>query len=153
MYWMSQGAPERYFLQLLVVTVAGLAVLTYGVGSKFKHPRTKYILLGSVVASWLAANVALIWTNAGTVISRFYLLPGFLPATLFVLWMSWIAFLPWPWPRRLIVACVTAVMLIPFFLIYRVAGLTGDGKVDFAFRATTKRTFATDDLAQSRRRT
>ncbi|QDU47666.1 outer membrane biogenesis protein BamB [Symmachiella dynata] len=148
-YWMSQGAPETSFLQLLIATIAGLAVLTYGVGSKFRHPRTKYVLLGCVVASWLAANVALIWTNSGTVISRFSLLPGFLPATLFVLWLGWIAFLPWSWPRRFFVTCATAVLLIPFLMIYRVAGLTGDGKVDFAFRTTAQRTFAADKKPQA----
>ncbi len=147
-FWMSEGTPEPFYLKLLLATVAGLAVLTYGVGSKFTRTRTRYLLLGAVVASWLAVNVALIWLRAGTFISRFYLVPGFLPATLFVLWLSWIGFLPWKWPARLAVTAVTALLLLPFFMTYRVAGLTGDGKVDFAFRATAPREFVAENPAR-----
>ncbi len=148
-FWMSSGGPENFFFYLLVGSFALLIPVTYGLGRRFQRPKTKYWVMAGVVAGWLGVNTALILLNVSTDLPYWQLIPGFLPATLFAIWVAWIGYFPWSWRARLSVLAVTALLMIPFFAIYRVAGLTGNGKVIFAFRSTAPPKFEPLDVSES----
>jgi outer membrane protein assembly factor BamB len=87
-----------------------------------------------VVVSWIVVAGVLVVLFNGVVLPWHWVLAGFLPATMGVLWLSWMFFREWSWGIRLGGLVLSALLLAGSVSALRVNGLTGDARVDFAWR-------------------
>ncbi|HXY36480.1 MAG TPA: PQQ-binding-like beta-propeller repeat protein, partial [Planctomycetaceae bacterium] len=126
----------RFLIQLAVATLAVMA-LTFGLAPRFSR-RTAWISFGVVFAIWMAFYTFLVFAYNGEQLPAWLVFAGFVPATLWVLWLAWIFFLPIPWFLRGTVLGILVVATIPYLTLFEINGLTGDTHVNFALRSQKK---------------
>lgn len=139
---MVLGRVESLWLGILVAGMAGVGALSW---------RLTPALAGSGLVRWTIAGMGVAWVLLlGTVIlvsavptvRPMLLFALFVPGTLWVPWLAWIGYggspAIWKWG----VLGLLAMCTIPFPALVRVAGLTGDAKVMFAWRTDPRPDFA-----------
>jgi outer membrane protein assembly factor BamB len=132
--WMMIGRPEAPFLAGLVVSLAAVMLLTYRLSAELNRPRLDRFVIWGVPLSWVGTIALVVFLNTGTLMPRLYVLLIFVPATLWVVWAAWMFYRPVPWLIRsgVLVLLGSGVSVSLNFL--RVDGLTGDRKLNFAWR-------------------
>ncbi len=81
---------------------------------------------------------ALIIFNNGDAAPGWLVFAGFFPASLWVVWASWMFFVPMLWSVRIGVLALLIAGILPFIQFYEVRGLTGDTRVNFALKSAVK---------------
>jgi outer membrane protein assembly factor BamB len=87
-----------------------------------------------VPLSWIGTGVVVVLTNTGDLFPKYLTILIFVPATLWVLWFSWMFYQSIPWGYRLGVLVICWGLLVGCISALEVQGLTGDAKVNFAWR-------------------
>jgi outer membrane protein assembly factor BamB len=137
--WQLTGRPETWFALALLLVVAAVVALTYGVGA-ITARRNKYWLVGSLVgATWVAVNVAMFWFRVESSMPRGLLIAAYLPGSLLVPWSAWMFFGSWGWRTRLAVTAPLLALLLGFVTLFRVDGLSGSSNAMFSWRRTPSR--------------
>jgi outer membrane protein assembly factor BamB len=98
------------------------------------------------LAGWLLANGLVAATLAGPLLPRAYVILLFVAGSLPLGWSAWM--FAWPCSMRLRLAVLVALLPLPIAtgLLLKTDGLTGDGKLNFAWRWTVRdRRSALDD--------
>jgi outer membrane protein assembly factor BamB len=98
---------------------------------------TGHIYLATL-AGWLLANSVVAATLAGPLLPRAYVILAFAAGSLPLGWSAWM--FSWPRPMRLRLAVLAALLPLPVAagLLLKTDGLTGDGKLNFAWRWTAR---------------
>jgi outer membrane protein assembly factor BamB len=133
-FGMFRAAPEGFFVGELVVGIAAVILLTAGLSARLGSPRLDRWVMGGVPALWVMVTSAIIWFYFGDFMPKQVVGPLFLLATLWVLWLAWMFYRPWTWILRIGVLLALGVIAVIFPMIFRVEGLTGQAKVNFAWR-------------------
>jgi outer membrane protein assembly factor BamB len=132
--WMMVGRPEpRFFAELLVGLLAVVA-LTYGLWRALAGFRFRRWVGPAVGLSWVLVNGALIWLRTGPLLPWPYVLPVFVPATLWVVWTAWMFYRPLRWRTRLGVLAPLLAALVVALLVLKAQGLTGGSDINFVWR-------------------
>ncbi|MGQ0634692.1 MAG: outer membrane protein assembly factor BamB family protein [Planctomycetaceae bacterium] len=118
----------------LVVAIALVALLTRGLSRRFASLPFDRRLNRLLIGLWLAITGGLIAAFAGDTMSRLPVVTLVVPATLWVLWLAWMFYPPWGWKKRFGVLAALVALAFPFPLLLRVAGLTGNARINFAWR-------------------
>ncbi len=132
-FWMMVGRPEPTFLVGLVAALAAVMALTYRLSAALNRPRLDRWVVWGVPLSWVATIVLVVFLNTGTLMPRPYVVLIFCPATLWVVWAAWIFYRPWRWYRLGVLLFLELRVVLSLSLL-RVDGLTGDRKLNFAWR-------------------
>lgn len=146
-FGMLTGHPEPLFMALLAVAVVAIIGLTWNVYPQIATRKWAKAVLPVVFFGWLLETALLVWLRSGTLIPKTYVLALFLPATLWLIWLAWMCYRPWPWGLRLGLLIVLLADLALFFMLIRVDGLTGDGDVNFAWAGPRVRQEITEKQA------
>jgi outer membrane protein assembly factor BamB len=133
-FWMMVGRPEKWFLVGLVVALAAVMALTYRLSAALNRPRLDRWVLWGVPLSWVATIVLVVFLNTGTLMPRPYVVLVFCPATFWVVWAAWMCYRPLRWSVRVGVLDGLALGVVLSLALLRVDGLTGDRKLNFAWR-------------------
>lgn len=133
-FWMKAGRPELLYVGLLAGGLLGVIGLTAGLSTALDRPRLARLVSWAVPLSWLATIGALVFLMTGTLIPRPLIFLLFIPASLWVLWVGWMFYRPFTWLTRLVVLLILGGCLAAFVLPVEVEGLTGDRRVNFAWR-------------------
>jgi outer membrane protein assembly factor BamB len=128
---------EPRFVGQLVLAMAGVMVLTLGLRSRFTA-RAAWAALGLEFAIWLGFFLFLMVAYNGDRLPAWLVFAGFFPATLWVLWLAWIFFIPIPWTVRGAVLGVLLVATIPYLTLFEISDMTGDTHINFALRSQEK---------------
>lgn len=131
------GRPERQFLLLGVVGLLAVAALTYRLAASFAPGRfTRWVGLG-IPLTWAGVYLVLVLFMVGSLVPR---LPVYVLMVLATLWIPWAAWMH-AWALRPVLRWGLLVLLLALSAIFpaylEVAGLTGDARVDFAWRWMT----------------
>ncbi len=132
--WMMTGRPEALFLAGLVAGLAAVMMLTYRLSADLNRPRLDQWVIWGVPLSWVATIALVVFLNTGTLMPRLYVLLIFVPATLWVVWAAWMCYRPLRWSIRVGVLYLLALGVVLSLVLFRVDGLTGDRKLNFAWR-------------------
>jgi hypothetical protein len=130
-----QGELAGGCLLVGAVAVALLLGLTWQVYPQIQAQRWAAWVLPVLFGAWLLENTLLIWFLAGTLLPKSYLLAVYLPATLWLAWLSWMCYRPWPWKLRLGLLAVLLADLALFPLVFRVESVSAENKINFVWRS------------------
>ncbi|MGE3316080.1 MAG: hypothetical protein AB7O26_13275, partial [Planctomycetaceae bacterium] len=137
--YMLDGRVEPPFAGQVALGAFLVAALTFRLGAQFPGEkfakRTAYI----VAFLWALAVGGLVVFRAGDLISPYPVAALFVLATIWLLWLAWMFFLPFRTVTRIGVLAAGLVLVVPFMMVYRVDGLTGDANVDFNYRNAPRR--------------
>lgn len=132
--WMMLGRPEWPYPAGLVAALAAVMALTYQLSAALNRPRLDRWVVWGVPLSWVATIVLVVFLNTGTLMPRLYVVLIFCPATLWVVWAAWMCYRPLRWTVRVAVLDGLALGVVFSLFLLRVDGLTGDRKLNFAWR-------------------
>jgi outer membrane protein assembly factor BamB len=126
--------PEWLFLGLLIAGILLIILLSYHLAPAFDK-RSWHRRFGWAMASaWMMLNGVLVAISSGDLLPRLLVLVLFLPATLWVPWAAWMCYRPLRWSARLGILALLVAIGVECPLLLRVEGLTGDARVNFAWR-------------------
>jgi len=131
---MIQGRPEMRFLALALAEIGLVMMLTAGLSARLKSPRLDRAVLVGVPVLWVLIVGIAIWVYSGAHISKLVIVPAFVLASLWVPWSAWMFYRPWPWIWRIAGLLGCGVLPVAFALVFRVDGIGGEFRVDFALR-------------------
>lgn len=137
-YTQMNGGIDRLYLYQLVGGLAAIILLNFHLGSKLRSKRVANGILGGVFFFWTCICLALIVMNNGHAASSWLVFAGFFPATLWVVWVSWMFFMRIRWSVRIGVLALLIAGVLPFARFFEVVGLTGDTRVNFALKSSVK---------------
>jgi outer membrane protein assembly factor BamB len=126
--------PEPEVIALLGAGLLAVVLLTIGLGAPRAHPRRRRLLAAGVLVSWVVLNTVLILLFCGDLIPRVATASLFVLSGLWVVWLAWLLYWPLPWAARLGALVLLAAAAPAFPLALRTEGLTGDSRVNFAWR-------------------
>jgi outer membrane protein assembly factor BamB len=133
-FGMLRERPEALYLALLVGGILAVMALTFRLSRSFSRPATSWFVALALAAGWLGALAWLVAMRTGTLLPRPVVAGLLIPATLWVPWAAWM----FCWPMRPVVRLSVLVPLVlavlPFPLLLRTQGLTGDAGINFAWR-------------------
>ncbi len=129
---------ERWFLGEVVVGLVVISLLNFHVGVRLGSRRLAGNIFGAIFFIWTAICLALIIFNNGNAAPSWLVFVGFFPASLWVVWASWMFFVPMLWSVRIGVLVLLIAGILPFVQFYEVQGLTGDTRVNFALKSSIK---------------
>jgi len=132
--WMLEGQADPWYLRLLLVGIIAVIALTWNLSAAWQRPGINRLVQWGVPLSWIGTGVVVVLTNTGNLFPKHYTMLIFVPATLWVLWLSWMFYQPIRWQYRLGVLALCMVFLACCIGLLEVQGLTGDAKVNFAWR-------------------
>jgi hypothetical protein len=126
---MMTGRSEPQYAGLVVVGIAVVIALTYGLAAKFSG-RNFALKIGLMVAAlWTAVVAAIVLLRAGAIISPFFVAAFFVPATAWLASSACMYFTPIRWTTSLGVLAALLALIAPFVMIFRIDGLTGGAPV------------------------
>jgi outer membrane protein assembly factor BamB len=120
-------------LSVLVVGAAVMISLTAGLSRRLT-PRAAKIAIWLVVTLWTTAGATLMALYAGELISRPLVVVLFVSGTYWLLCVAWLLYFPVNWARRMTALAILLSLAVPFPLLLKPAGLTGDSRVNFVWR-------------------
>jgi outer membrane protein assembly factor BamB len=132
--WMLVGQPEPWCLGLLIAGLVAVMLLTFRLAHSFSGTRFPQIVLAVVATTWAVEMGILVALRAGALLPRPYVVSLFVPATLWVVWVAWMFFLPMRGWTRLGILAVLSAGLAVFLLLLKVEGLSGDSQINFTWR-------------------
>ena len=125
-----RGRPDAGLAAVLVAAVAAIAVLAARLDQS--RPAGRWLRWLSL-AGWIAAEAAVAVFFTGTLISRPLVAAVFVLGGLWLGWAAWMSAWSMPLPRRLAILALLAPLGCCLLLL-RADGLTGDGKLNLAWR-------------------
>jgi outer membrane protein assembly factor BamB len=129
---------EWWFLGEVIVGLVVISLLNFHVGMHLRSRRVAGNIFGAIFFIWTAICLALIVFNNGNAAPSWLVFVGFFPASLWVVWASWMFFVPMLWSVRIGVLVLLIAGILPFIQFYEVQGLTGDTRVNFAIKSSVK---------------
>jgi hypothetical protein len=133
-FGMFRARPETVYVGALGFGIAAVILLTAGLSARLRSPRLDRWVIGGVPTLWVAVTSVIIWLYFGDFLPKQVVGLLFLLATLWVMWSAWMFYRPWSWSLRIGVLLALALFAVAFPMIFRVEGLTGEAKVNFAWR-------------------
>src|SRR5438034_653041 len=133
---MMVGRPELPFVAMLLAGLVGVIWLSFRLATRLTAARLGRWVPWVVAGSWVVVNAALISVMGEASVPKSVFVPLFVLATLWVPWLAWMFFGPLHPALRLgvLVLLLAGVPAFPAFI--RVEGLTGDARVQFAWRSS-----------------
>ncbi len=92
---------EWWFLGEVVVGLVVISLLNFHVGIHLRSRRLAGNIFGAIFVIWTAICLGLIVFNNGDAASGWLVFAGFFPASLWVVWASWMFFVPMLWSVRI----------------------------------------------------
>lgn len=132
---MIQGRPELKFLALAMAEIGLVIALTAGLSSRLNSPRLDRAVVRGVPALWILIVGIAIWVYSGRQLPRLVIVPAFVLASLWVPWSAWMFYRSWAWKWRMAGLVGLGVLPVAFALVFRVDGIGGEFRVDFALRS------------------
>jgi outer membrane protein assembly factor BamB len=141
-WWQAylSGNPTPNILRVPPVveaTVLGILVvlaLTYHLSSAFPGRWFRWFVVLGVGAAWVAVLGVLVYMFVGSLMSKGIVMALLLGATLWVPWLAWMFCFPLPQQTRFGVLVMLAAVSAVFPWALRVEGLTGEARLNFAWR-------------------
>lgn len=140
---MQTGRPETIVLGAFAAVFLTVLALTWGCGQKlsverpWRWQRQDTLLLLVLVLIWCGSYALVFGYYVDSLIHPAIVYGLFVPSTLWVLAAAWCFYWPLSWKLRLAGIGLLLFLAVDFPLLMRVDGLTGDGKVNFAWRHTS----------------
>lgn len=131
---MINGRPGTLYVALLGVGIAVVIGLTAGLSSQLKSPILNRRVLYGVPALWILITGTLIWMFTGRLLPKAVVVPLFTLASLWVLWLAWMFYRPWPWKTRIGGLVICGLFPAAFLALLRVEGVLGEFQVEFTWR-------------------
>jgi outer membrane protein assembly factor BamB len=131
---MLVGRPEAWPSALLGLGLLAVLALTVSLAGRWHSFRLHRLVAGGVLLSWLLAGAVLIGLYGGGRAPRLAVIALFVLATVWVVWLAWLPCWPLRWRGRLTVLVLLLGGVAGFPLLLRAEGLTGDSRVEFAWR-------------------
>ncbi|HEV3203729.1 MAG TPA: hypothetical protein VGY77_05070, partial [Gemmataceae bacterium] len=132
--WMMDSGVELQYLVMLIGGILAVIGLTWNLSAAWERPGINRLVHWGVPLSWIGTGVVVVLTNTGDLFPKYLSILIFVPATLWVLWFSWMFYQSIPWAYRLGVLIICWGFLVGCITALEVQGLTGDAKVNFAWR-------------------
>jgi outer membrane protein assembly factor BamB len=132
---MFDGRPHFRSLAILGAGIALVILLTVRLSPRLAFSRIEPHVVRLVAAIWIVVTALIIWLFSGDLIPRLFLVALFVPSTFWVVWLAWMFYRPWRWSRRLGGLAFCLALIAPFPWLLTTAGLTGDARVNFAWRS------------------
>jgi outer membrane protein assembly factor BamB len=129
---------ESWFVGEVIVGLVVISLLNFHAGLRLRSRQTANLVIGGVFFVWTCICLALIYFNNGIAAPSWLVFVGFFPATLWVVWASWMFFVPIGWGVRIGVLALMIAAIWPFLQFFEVVGLTGDTRVNFALKTAVK---------------
>lgn len=115
--------------------IAVIVLLTARLSEKLRDLRIEPFVLQIVAGCWIAVTALIIWLYSGDLLPKGVIVGLFVPATFWVVWLAWMFYRPWRWSRRLLGLATCLLLVIPFPLLLKPAGLTGNARVNFVWKS------------------
>jgi outer membrane protein assembly factor BamB len=128
---------EPKFFAELLIEMAAVMALTFGLGGRLTR-KTAWLAFGLAFAVWTGFYVILVFQYNGDRLPSWLVFAGFFPASLWVLWLTWIFFIPLRWLLRGAVLGVLLFATIPYLWLFEVSDMMGDTHINFALRSQKK---------------
>jgi outer membrane protein assembly factor BamB len=128
---------EPWFVTELLIEIAAVMALTFGLGARLSR-RAAWSAFSLACVVWTAFYVILVFQYNGDRLPAWLVFAGFFPATYWVLWLTWIFFIPIRWSLRGAVLGVLLLAMVPYLWLYEVSDMTGDTHINFALRSQRK---------------
>lgn len=123
--------PNAGYLAQVGAGVAAVILLNFHVADRFSRKASAWIV-GLIAAGWLIVNATIVVLSTGPQTSVGLALAGYLPGTLWLLWLSWMFYARLRWTTRIGVLALSLVGVAAFVGMFRIRDLTGDNRVNFA---------------------
>ncbi len=133
-FGMFIGRPEALYLFELVAGLVAVMLLTAGLANRLNSRRIDRAVICGIPALWVGVSALIIWLFFGDLLPKTVVGFLFLLATLWVMWAAWMFYRPWSWGLRLGGLLLLVPFAIAFPLVIRIEGLTGEARVNFAWR-------------------
>jgi outer membrane protein assembly factor BamB len=133
---MMDGRLHGRTLAILAAGIALVILLTVRLSRQLASSRFEPHVPRIVAAVWVVVTGLIIWLFSGNLIPKPVVLALFVPATFWIVWLAWMFYRPWSWSQRLGWLALLLLLTIPFPLLLKTAGLTGDARVNFAWRSS-----------------
>ncbi len=101
MVTMLFGKPALLHVGGLVASVVAVIVLNFHLGQIPAIWRRRWWLGGGLLAAWITIAAVAIWGRLGDFVPRGVVLLISVPASLYMVWLTWMFFYPWRWRNRL----------------------------------------------------
>ena len=133
-FGMLVGRPEFRFMIMLVGGIAAVIGLTAGLSRQLRSSTLDRFVVGGVPTLWIGVSIFIISLYFGDLLPRPVVGLFFIMATLWVMWLAWMFYYPWSWRLQMGVLLILVPFAVAFPVIMRVDGLTGEARVNFAWR-------------------
>lgn len=143
---MQTGRPEGIVLAVFAVVFLVVVLASWNLGHKlsrvqpWRWQRQDTVMLLFLLLVWFGAYALVFGYYVDSLIHPAIVYALFVPSTIWVLAASWSCYWPLPWKLRGAGLMMLLILAVDFPLLMRVEGLTGAGKVNFAWRHTTTST-------------
>jgi outer membrane protein assembly factor BamB len=134
MVTMLFGKPALLHVGGLVVFVAAVIALNFHLGRIPAIWRRRWWLGGGLLAAWITIAAVAFWGRLGDFVPRGVVLLISVPASLYMVWLTWMFFYPWRWRNRLGWLAVFMVLVAPYWVFLKLEGLTGDNRFNYVWR-------------------
>jgi len=124
--------PNLAYLGQLAGGVGAVIALNFHLAKQFSGKATK-LTAALLLVFWLIVNGTIVFLSSGPHMAVTTALAGYLPGTLWLLWLSWMFYAKLRWRTRIGVLCLLLVGVASFVGMFRIRDLTGDNRVNFAF--------------------
>jgi outer membrane protein assembly factor BamB len=121
-------------VETTVLAILVVMALTYHLSSAFPGRWFRWFVLLGVGAAWIVVLGVLVYLFVGSLMSKAIVMAMLLAATLWVPWAAWMFCFPLRPQTRLGVLAALAAVSASFPLALRVEGLTGEARLNFAWR-------------------
>jgi outer membrane protein assembly factor BamB len=128
--------PNPVHLAMLAGLILLIIALTRNLSTRMTSPRRAHQVNLIAAALWIVGNIILLLIFAGELFPKSIVVLMYLPSSLWVAWAAWMFYNPMrAWLRFGLLAALAC--LAPIFpSIMGVAGLTGEARVNFAWRSS-----------------
>jgi outer membrane protein assembly factor BamB len=131
--WMLVGRPETEYALMLLAGIVTVMVLTRGLAVELGRSWLDRLVAWGVPLTWVAWTLLLLQQRTGPLLPWWWVAVPFVPATLWVVWLSWMFYRPRSGRTRWGMTALL-VLLLGGGLTLKVEGLTGNSNVNFAWR-------------------
>lgn len=125
--------PNWLYVGEIVIAVLAVWALTWNLSTRFSTTFNRRLAI-TLVFAWIAVNGTVAFLSAGDRLPRLVAVAGYIPATLWLLWLAWIGYSRTRWLPRIAVLVLLFAGVGIFVTLYRIEDLTGDNRVNFVFR-------------------